>query len=152
MLTGQAKRDYQREYMRKRRESGLTVGDCKTSGSEPLRRFRILQRDNFRCQYCGKTAKDDTRLEIDHITPLCEGGSNEDSNLVTACFDCNRSKGGRVLDYDAEQTITDRVTPRQDDSSHLEGSELIEYLKHTPLEQLEKEGRLFIPNWRRLQG
>jgi len=34
----------------------------------------------------------------------------------------------------------------------LRDQTLMDYLKHTPLEQLEKEGRLFIPNWRRLQG
>jgi len=72
-------------------------------------RFRVLQRDGFRCQYCGKTAKDDVKLEIDHIRPRCEGGTDEMINLITACFDCNRSKGGRVLDYDAEQSIMSRT-------------------------------------------
>ena len=111
MLTGQAKTDYQRAYMRRRRASqGLTCGGCKTSSSEPTRRFRILQRDNFRCQYCGRTAADDVRLEIDHVTPLCKGGTDTEDNLITACMGCNRSKGGKLLNYDAEQTIMSRTS------------------------------------------
>ena len=73
-------------------------------------RFAILQRDNFRCQYCGRTPKDDIRLEIDHIIPLCKGGLNEDGNLITACFECNRSKAGNQLNYDAEQSVMPSLT------------------------------------------
>jgi len=110
MLTGQAKVDYQRAYMRRRRSSGLKLGaPAYVRPSYVSVRFRVLQRDGFRCQYCGKTAKDDVKLEIDHIRPRCEGGTDEMTNLITACFDCNRSKGGRVLDYDAEQSIMSRL-------------------------------------------
>jgi len=111
MLTGQAKTDYQREYMRRRRFSGLKYG-TPAKCVRPKRRssrFSILQRDNFRCQYCGKTAQDDVKLEVDHIMPLCKGGLDEDSNLITACFECNRSKGGKPLNYDAEQSIMSRT-------------------------------------------
>lgn len=112
MLTGQAKKDYQRKYMRKRRGSNLIGGAIVRPPAIMnylAQRFRILQRDNFRCQYCGKTAQDDITLEIDHITPLCCGGTGDDTNLITACKPCNRSKGGRQLNYDAEQSITERV-------------------------------------------
>lgn len=57
------------------------------------KRWRILVRDKFRCVYCGRTAKDDdVRLEVDHATAVANGGGNEDRNLVTACYDCNRGK------------------------------------------------------------
>lgn len=109
MLTGDAKKEYQRgymrDYMRKRRALGLTSPNVKTR-SPGSRRFRILQRDNFRCQYCGRTPKDDIKLEVDHIIPICKGGDSEDSNLITACFECNRAKAGNRLNYDAEQSIT----------------------------------------------
>lgn len=55
------------------------------------RRFEILQRDGFKCGYCGATA-DESRLEVDHITARARGGTDDDRNLVTACFDCNRGK------------------------------------------------------------
>jgi len=45
-------------------------------------RFEILKRDSFTCQYCGKTPPE-AILEIDHIDPVAEGGSNEILNLVT---------------------------------------------------------------------
>lgn len=60
-------------------------------------RFEVLERDNFRCQYCGTGVKDGIQLHVDHIVPVCEGGTDDMSNLVTACIDCNRGKGGDEL-------------------------------------------------------
>jgi predicted subunit of tRNA(5-methylaminomethyl-2-thiouridylate) methyltransferase len=54
-------------------------------------RFMVLQRDGFRCRYCGATARE-ARLEVDHIVPVSAGGPDVAANLATACFDCNRGK------------------------------------------------------------
>ena len=54
-------------------------------------RFEVFKRDSFKCQYCGKSAPD-VVLEVDHIIPVSKGGDNDISNLITACFDCNRGK------------------------------------------------------------
>lgn len=54
--------------------------------------MRILRRDGYRCVYCGVGAKD-RRLEVDHIVPRSNGGSNQDTNLITACWQCNNGKG-----------------------------------------------------------
>jgi hypothetical protein len=70
-----------------------------TAQTEPLSkrtRFDIFARDNFTCQYCGQKPPQ-VVLEIDHIEPRSRGGSNDDLNLVTSCFDCNRGKGAKVL-------------------------------------------------------
>lgn len=64
-------------------------------------RFEVFKRDKFVCQYCGRMAPD-VILEVDHITPVAEGGSNKMINLVTSCRDCNRGKGKRKLSDDAE--------------------------------------------------
>jgi len=56
-------------------------------------RQRIFTRDDSTCQYCGARG---VALECDHVIPVAEGGSNDDSNLVTACRDCNRAKGART--------------------------------------------------------
>lgn len=53
----------------------------------------IFERDDYTCQYCGASG---VRLECDHVIPVSQGGSNDDSNLVTACLECNRSKGART--------------------------------------------------------
>lgn len=56
------------------------------------RRFEVLRRDGFQCAYCGAKASE-SQLHVDHVVPVIEGGSDELSNLVTACIDCNLGKG-----------------------------------------------------------
>ena len=61
-------------------------------------RFRVLARDNFRCVYCGRSARDDgVVLEVDHVYPKSKGGKDTMDNLVTACRDCNQGKKDMVL-------------------------------------------------------
>lgn len=60
-------------------------------------RFEVFKRDSFKCQYCGKGAPD-VVLHVDHIKPVAEGGTNDMTNLITACFDCNMGKKHRLLD------------------------------------------------------
>lgn len=52
-------------------------------------RKQIFARDNYICAYCGKRGGS---LELDHILPLSRGGTDDDSNLTTACVKCNRQK------------------------------------------------------------
>lgn len=54
-------------------------------------RFLVLERDGFRCQLCGKTARG-TKLEVDHRVPVSKGGTDSLNNLWTLCIDCNRGK------------------------------------------------------------
>ncbi len=59
-------------------------------------RVSVLHRDGYKCVFCGRNAKQ-VELEVDHIVPFSQGGSNNFSNLQTLCFDCNRGKGSRHL-------------------------------------------------------
>lgn len=59
-------------------------------------RFEIFKRDSFKCLYCGKAAPE-VILHVDHVLPVCEGGTNESANLVTACQACNLGKSGVML-------------------------------------------------------
>ena len=59
-------------------------------------RFEVFKRDAFRCVYCGRTPPS-VCLELDHIDPKVNGGSDDINNLVSACFDCNRGKGATPL-------------------------------------------------------
>lgn len=61
------------------------------------KRFEILKRDNFRCQYCGKNWKDVT-LEVDHIIPKSKWWSDDVNNLITCCRECNMGKWRTRLD------------------------------------------------------
>lgn len=56
-------------------------------------RARVLLRDRFKCTYCGRGVTW-TSAEIDHVEPTSQGGSDEDTNLVTACVRCNQEKSG----------------------------------------------------------
>ena len=64
-------------------------------------RFEIFKRDVFTCQYCGSKPPS-VVLEVDHIIPVASGGDNDEDNLVTSCFDCNRGKGARSLEISPE--------------------------------------------------
>ena len=44
------------------------------------------------CAYCGSAE----RIEADHRTPLCRGGSNLIANILPACRHCNRHKHRRT--------------------------------------------------------
>lgn len=63
-------------------------------------RFEVFKRDKFTCQYCGAQAPE-VVLEVDHIVPISQGGTNDIMNLVTSCFDCNRGKGKKILSDDS---------------------------------------------------
>ena len=64
-------------------------------------RFEVFKRDSFTCQYCGRMAPD-VVLEVDHIVPVAEGGTNDIMNLITSCHDCNSGKGKRKLSENEE--------------------------------------------------
>lgn len=62
----------------------------------PKLRFEIFKRDEFICQYCGrKTPR--VVLELDHIIPRSKGGTDDEDNLTTSCWECNRGKGAELL-------------------------------------------------------
>ena len=57
-------------------------------------RQQVFKRDNFTCQYCGAKPR---KLHCDHILPVSRGGSNDLSNLTTACQSCNLSKHDKTV-------------------------------------------------------
>ena len=67
------------------------------------KRFDIIKRDGFTCQYCGSQPPD-VVLEIDHIQPVSKGGDNSFENLTTSCLHCNSQRGNRpVMDIILEK-------------------------------------------------
>ncbi len=54
------------------------------------KRLALYMRDGFACLYCGTGIEvEGTILTLDHVD---HHGTNHETNLVTACFDCNRGK------------------------------------------------------------
>ena len=60
------------------------------------KRFKILERDGFRCQYCGKKSSD-VSLEIDHIIPKSKWWTDDFDNLITCCRECNMWKWNQII-------------------------------------------------------
>lgn len=78
-------------------------------GLRPSLRFDVFKRDGFACQYCGRKPPA-VVLEVDHIVPRADGGGDDQENLITACWDCNRGKAATSLGDIAEVVdVTERT-------------------------------------------
>lgn len=82
-------------------------------------RFAVFKRDFFTCQYCGATPPGAV-LEVDHIEPVAEGGSDDEGNLVTACFPCNRGKAAIPLTV-VPEGLTERAARVAEAEEQLAG-------------------------------
>lgn len=62
---------------------------------------RILERDQYRCQYCGLDGmshfENSLIMTVDFVQPRVRHGKKTPENLVTACRACNVIKGHRVF-------------------------------------------------------
>lgn len=64
----------------------------------------VLQRDGYRCIYCGRQAGESQKgqplakndFTVDHIIPRSRGGRNTWGNTACACPVCNHRKGDRT--------------------------------------------------------
>lgn len=72
------------------------------------KRFAILSRDKFTCQYCGRKPPE-VVLEIDHIHPKSQGGKDGIGNLVTACRECNSGKRDSILHGDLLESLFEQL-------------------------------------------
>lgn len=87
-------------------------------------RFSIFSRDLFTCRYCGAQS-DKVRLEVDHVIPVCQGGTNDESNLITACHPCNAGKSGQTP-IQAAPTEADRLRLAQENREQAESFRLMQ--------------------------
>lgn len=72
-------------------------------------RVQILRRDGSKCRICGRTS-DEVPLEVDHIKPISEGGTDEIENLATLCRDCNLGKSNyKFSDYNSLNLLPDDI-------------------------------------------
>lgn len=65
--------------------------------SDPEKRREIVERDGWRCQYCGEQVTTENAT-LDHFIPQSQGGSNRKENLRTSCLLCNSVKSGKSYD------------------------------------------------------
>ena len=62
---------------------------------------RILERDLYRCQYCGldgmASFENSLVMSVDFVLPRARKGGKKPDNLVAACRACNLIKGRRTF-------------------------------------------------------
>lgn len=123
-------------------------------------RFEVFKRDNFTCQYCGKTPPQ-TTLEVDHIQPVSKGGTDDINNLTTSCFDCNRGKSNielktiqntlienyEIIKEREEQLkeyhkLIRKIEKRKDTEVGMVENKFIEYFEDYTLKQEFKNGTI----------
>ncbi|KAB8144546.1 HNH endonuclease [Chloroflexia bacterium SDU3-3] len=75
----------------------------------PCSRRGVLARDRETCQYCG-AQPGRSHLTVDHVLPRSRGGLTTWDNVVTACRECNHSKGWRTPEEAGMQLMS---VPRQ---------------------------------------
>ncbi len=73
-------------------------------------RRNIFARDENRCQYCGRRFPT-SELSLDHVVPRSQGGQATWTNLVCACTECNKKKGGRTPRQAGMKLIRPPVKP-----------------------------------------
>lgn len=62
----------------------------------PFTRKNVWERDEGKCQYCGKKVKL-TDMHWDHVVPRKLGGKTTWTNIVCACLTCNAKKADKTL-------------------------------------------------------
>ncbi|OHB42499.1 MAG: HNH endonuclease [Planctomycetes bacterium RIFOXYD2_FULL_41_16] len=74
-------------------------------------RRNIFARDENKCQYCGRRFPT-SELSLDHIVPKAYNGNTTWTNIVCACTDCNKKKGGRTPIQARMKLIRKPVKPK----------------------------------------
>lgn len=82
----------------------------------PIDRDQVFERDNYTCQICNESPEDERLLEVHHIVPLSEGGSDNLENLVTVCPNCHRK-----LEYsELKEELTEHINNTFQNSVQLQ--------------------------------
>lgn len=83
------------------------------------KRFEVFKRDRFTCQYCGRRPPD-VVLHCDHVHPSSKGGTDDRSNLVTSCDDCNLGKSDGLLTVIVQTEDLEQLKEKRDQLAALD--------------------------------
>ena len=76
-------------------------------------KWRVLQRDNYTCGYCGRYDLPRSEYTVDHIIPTSRGGKKVSwGNTICACFSCNQRKGDQTPTEAGMKLLFEPKTPR----------------------------------------
>lgn len=88
----------------------LTRFDRVLKTAVKFNRKSVFARDDFRCQYCGKS-RPTSQLSLDHVMPRSQGGKTTWANIVSSCLPCNSRKGGRTPEEARMKLLSTPVAP-----------------------------------------
>ncbi len=75
-------------------------------------RANLFMRDEYTCQYCGKSVKNPRDRTIDHVLPRSRGGKTVWTNVVLCCRKCNLKKGDRTPEEAGMRLLKKPQAPR----------------------------------------
>lgn len=83
-----------------------------------VKRLAIYLRDGLACVYCRRGVEQGARLTLDHVLTRAEAlgtglSINDAGNLLTACHDCNSTRGDQDIDQFVSDAAELRVILRQ---------------------------------------
>ncbi len=105
----------------------------KRKGLSPTKRFEVLKRDGFVCQYHGGHPPE-VVLVVDHIIPVKLGGTNDMDNLITSCVRCNQGKAARSLS-DIPKSLQERAAEVAEQEEQIRGYSKIMAAKRQRIEE-----------------
>lgn len=68
-------------------------------------RLRVLKRDGGMCVHCLAVGRASIATEVDHITPLFKGGTDDDDNKQSLCHACHSDKSARDMGKKARGSV-----------------------------------------------
>jgi 5-methylcytosine-specific restriction endonuclease McrA len=74
--------NYKRKYKK-------IINGTYRNGVSPELREQILNRDSYCCGKCRSSYADPRMMQVHHIIPVSEDGSDDPDNLITVCKNCH---------------------------------------------------------------
>ena len=83
----------------------------------PQLRNEILERNGFTCQLCGSGPLDPdpynnkrkVRLQVDHLVPISQGGTDDKENLRVLCSTCNQARSNIQIPSETALNLIARI-------------------------------------------
>lgn len=100
------------------------LGKVRNDYVPPLSNHALFRRDANLCLYCGKQFADGN-LSRDHVTPMCLGGRDRWTNVVTACRRCNNHKADMTPEQARMELLAIPFTPNFAEFIYLKGRRVL---------------------------
>lgn len=73
----------------RKQQKKIKNGSFRAGVAQDIREF-IKNRDNNTCQMCCKY-DESYNMQVHHITPVSDGGTDEYTNLILLCYECHKT-------------------------------------------------------------